>query len=472
MMTVRRGPRLVLTALVAVAAVIGAVLVVSRTDSGTVTVSAMFADASPLVPGNKVQLYGVEVGQISAVTLTGGQARVDMSVDPSVLPLHADATAKIMPVSLLGERYVQLDRGSDAAPLAPSGAVIPVQRTAAAVDLDQLLNTLDDPTSAGLASLVTTLGQGVDGQGKKVADTLAALGPSMTDTGKLADLLDQQNALIEHLVVQTQKTTSAIGPPLDGLVASTQQTLGTVAQNREVLDQAIRDLPSTLTSLQRTLNSLSSTADSTTANLASLRPLTDNLSATSRELKSFSEAAQPAFASLPDVLDKLNGMIAQARPVVDSLGPAARDLRSTTGSVNELAADMFHHQPGVASHLENLMTGVANWAMATSGYDGLSHYFAAVVVASPDSAGNLAAGLLPSGVLPPNTFNPVAADPNNPGVPGGSGLPVKVPVIPRATPVQEPGNTTPPANNGDGSATGLSPQQESSMVGQLLGGGN
>jgi phospholipid/cholesterol/gamma-HCH transport system substrate-binding protein len=464
-------PRLIVTALVAVVAIAGGALLVSRAGPERVTVSAIFADASPLVPGNKVQLHGVEVGQIRIVTLENGRARVDMDVDPSTLPLHTDATAKIMPVSLLGERYVQLDRGDDAAPLADRSAVIPIERTGAAVDLDHLLNTLDDPTSTALASLVTTLGEGTAGQGDQVAAALAALEPAMRSTGELSGLLDQQNALLDHLVVQAEKNGTAFAPPLDGLVASTQLTLSTVAKNREVLDQALQELPGTLQSTRRTLGTLATTADVTTENLASLRPLTDDLAVTSRELKSFSDAAGPALGSTPEILDKINRMLDDARPVVDALGPAARDLNSVAGSLRPIGDDLFRHQPGIASHLENLLTGAAGWALATSNYDGLGHYFAAVVVAQPTTVAHTGAGLLPSGALPDNPFNPVAPDPNNADVPGGTGLP-GVPVIPRISPPQEQGNTTPPTNNGDGSgATGLSPQQEESMFGQLLGGG-
>jgi len=469
MTPVLRGPRLVATALVAVVALVGVILVMSRSGADRATVSALFADASPLVPGNKVQMFGVEVGTIRLVTLERGMARVDMDLDPAVLPLHTDATAKIMPVSLLGERFVQLDRGTDAAPAAPADAVIPVERTGAAVDLDQLLNTLDDPTSAALAAFVTTLGEGVSGQGDQVAAALKALEPAMRDTARLAKILDEQNALIDHLVVQTEKNATAFAPRLDGLVDSTQRTLETVAANRDVLDQALKDLPGMLESARRTLHALAGTSDVTKANLAALRPLTDDLADTSRELTDFADAMDPALTSLPDVLDKIDAMLVEARPVVEDLGPAASNLRSIAGSTRPLADDLFRHKPGVASHLENALTAVANWAMATSNYDGLSHYFAAVTLADPTSVANTAAGTLPSGVLPPNTFNPVPTDPNNPGVPGGTGLPA-APVVPRVPP-QEAGNSTPPTDNGDGGATGLSPQQEQSMLDQLLGGG-
>ena len=463
--------RIIATAVIVALAVVGCVFVLTRPNPNRVVISAIFNDSSPLVAGNKVQLFGVQIGTIKSVSLQEGKARVDMDVDRSVLPLHADATAKIMPVSLLGERYVQLDRGSDTAPVAPEGAPIPVQRTSSAVDVDQLLNTLNDPTSASLAAAVTTLGDGVAGQGNKVAAAVGALQPTMKDTGKLADLLDQQNGVLDHLIVQAQQVSSSTAPQLGNLVDSTNKTLSTVAANRKNLDSSVGVLPSTLDSFQQTLGSLSKTADVTKTNLSSLRPLTDNLDQTSKELKGFADAAKPALKSLPDALDDANDALIQARPVVDELKPAAHDLNGIAGSAQPLAADLLRHQPGVASHLENLMTAVANWAMATSNYDGLSHYFAAVVVAQPNQLANAGAGALPSGILPPNTFNPVAPDPNNPGVPSGPGLP-GVPAFPRVSPPQEQGNSTPPVNNGDGGASGLSAAQEQGMFGQLLGGGN
>lgn len=472
--TPRRARRIVRSVLLALLALGAAGLVpVVLSDAGQPTVSAYFTDASPLVPGNRVQLYGVQVGEISAVTLEGGKARVDMVVDPSALPLHTDATATIMPVSLLGERFVQLARGSDAAPFAEPGAPIPVERTSAAVDVDQLLNVLDDPTSTALAALVTTAGEGLAGRGDDVAAALAALEPAMRRTDELAGVLDKQNAVLSHLVEQAEQTVGAFAPPLDGLVSTTERTLGTVAAERAVLDQVLRELPSSLEAFRRSFGTLADTADVTTENLVSLRPLTADLATTSRELREFADAATPALESAPDLLERLDRMLDEARPVVDALGPAARDLDSAAGSVRALADDLLPHDPGVASHLENLLTGAANWGMATAGYDGLGHYFKALLVPQPTVLGSVVAGNLPVGVLPANTFNPVPEDPNNRAIPGGTGLP-GIPPVPRISPPQEPGNTTPAVNNGDGTdpgASGLSPAQEQSMFGQLLGGG-
>ncbi|MDT7627667.1 MAG: phospholipid/cholesterol/gamma-HCH transport system substrate-binding protein, partial [Pseudonocardiales bacterium] len=90
--TVRRRWVPVLAALV-VLALLGWLATVYLRDDSQASVTAVFVDSSPLVPGNKVQLNGVEVGTISTITLVDGQAHVRMSLDRSVLPLHTDATA-------------------------------------------------------------------------------------------------------------------------------------------------------------------------------------------------------------------------------------------------------------------------------------------------------------------------------------------------------------------------------------------
>lgn len=450
-------------------------------DSG-LTVTAVFADSSPLVPGNKVDLDGVQVGTITSINLVRGRANVVMSLDRSVLPLHTDAGARIQPVSLLGERFIALDQGSPSAPAMAEPMVIPVNRTSSSVDLDQFISTLNDPTSTALAALVSTLGEGVAGQGGNVATALDELAPTLHQADQLSTMLDQQNVVLDNLVVSAQKNATAFARPLDSLVGAAQQTLGAVAVNRQALDGTLVQLPGTLSDARRTLDQLGGAADNVGDVLGGVRPLTDHLVDASRELHRFADAANPALDALPDVLDKANHMLDRARPVVHDLGPAASGLRDVSGSVRQLNDQLFTHQPGVPSELENVMTGAANWAMATSGYDGLAHYFRAVVTVTPSSALNTVAGNLPAPVAGMLPINPVPANPNGPGVPGSSPL-LPFPTLPNpdgpdngshSTPRNAPRTAPDGAGkpDGSGSATGLSPAQEGDMFDQLLGGGN
>jgi phospholipid/cholesterol/gamma-HCH transport system substrate-binding protein len=424
--------------------------VVSDHEDGPIKVEAIFADASPLVAGNVVKASGVEVGRITAVKLHDGKADVEMLVDRSALPLHDDVTATITTQDLLGERFVALKRGSPSAPLLKQPMIIGEHSTHRVVDLQDVLNSVDTPTSTALAALVTQAGEGLKGEGTSADKALAALAPAMTQTHDLATILAEQNGLLTRLVDDAQPVASALGTDqgrhLDHLVDSATTSLGVVAAERESVRSSLRLLPGTISSARATLAQLAGVAVPTTRTLASLRPVSDDLSDISGELQRFADAADPALASLPPVLARANTLLGQAAPVVAALRPAAKDLVPTALAAKQLSSGALS-----GKNLTNLMEFVKGWSMATSDYDSISHYFKAMVPLSPNAIGDTAAGVAP--VVPDNTAH---------------GLPV-----PQAPQLPQKGRSNAPSaasSSSDDSATGLSQQQESAMVDQLLGG--
>jgi phospholipid/cholesterol/gamma-HCH transport system substrate-binding protein len=424
--------------------------VVSNDDNGPIKVDAVFADASPLVAGNVVKASGVEVGKITAVKLRDGKADVQMLVDRSVLPLHNDVSATITTQDLLGERFVRLERGSPDAPVLKAPMVIGEHSTHRVVDLQDVLNSVDTPTSTALAALVTQSGEGLKGKGQQADKALAALAPAMTQTRDLAAILAEQNGLLTRLVDNAEPVAAALGAAdgrhLDHLVDTANTSLGVVASERESLRSSLRLLPGTISSARATLAQLAGVADPTTRTLASLRPVTNDLNDISGELQRFADAADPALASLPPVLDRANDLLGEAAPVVAALRPAAQDLVPTAAAAQQLSSGALSGES-----LTNLMEFVKGWSMATSDYDSISHYFKAMVPLSPNAVGDTAAGLVPA--LPDDTAH---------------GLPVpKAPQLPQKGRhnTASTGSTT-----SNDSATGLSEQQENSLVDQLLGG--
>ena len=467
----RRLPRarLALTALVAVGAVAAATTgMAADANPSTVVVTARFADASPLLVGNDVKLHGVRVGAITSMTVApDGIAAVAMELDPAALPLHRDAKAFVRPVSLLGERYVELDRGSDAAPLLPKGAPIPESQTGQNTDLDQVLNTLDEPTGQSLAALVTVLGEGSQGNGAHLADTIKALAPAMNDTAGLATVLNQQNDVLASLVDRLTPVASALaadkGKSLDTLIGATQQALGTTAANQQSLDRTLAELPGTLQTARDTLAKLTGTATAATPTLQAIRPTTDNLAQISQELQRFADSADPALASANPVLDKAQALLDEARPVVETLQRSGGDTKSLAASLKPIAGRLTDNIGGVFEFIKN-------WALATNGADGLSHYFRAGLVVTPDIVSGALPGLgsnLGIGGSPaPLTENPSGkpVDPQAPQQPGGG---------PAGGLFGGTGKGPGPLLSGsapDGGATGLTQNQENGLLGFLIGG--
>lgn len=436
----RRG-RLVAAAVAVLAA--AAAVAAAMTGSGRqqLPVTAMMPDASPIVPGNIVRSSGIEVGRVESVRLEHGQAAVRMRLNPEVLPLHADARVKIRPVTLLGERFIELNRGTPSAPPLPSPPVIQASHTSRSVDLDEILNSVDNPTGTALAALVTTLGEGTGGQGTNVDGAIRALAPAMQNTQQLGQVVNQQNAVLSRLVDRAAPVAEAAagrdGPQLNSAIAATRRSLHAVATQREALRDAVRQLPGTLVRARRVLSQAAGIAESGTPTLAAARPATDSLPQLARELTAFSDSADPALASLPPVLGK-------AKALLDAAGPALRDLRPGAQAFPGIGGDARRLSSEVTPAMGTIMDFIRNWAMSTNGRDGLGNYFRAFMATTPQSLMQ---------------------------APGMGLGPVREPGKDAAA--QRPGQPAPtpaPGPAQGGSATGLSPGQENSLVGQLLGG--
>ncbi|MDQ3943631.1 MAG: MlaD family protein, partial [Actinomycetota bacterium] len=192
-------------------------------------ITAEFTDAGAIIPGNDVMVDGVRAGSIRRLSLHEGKARVTFSVDAAFTPLHADATAAIRLVSLLGERYLDLDRGTPSEPAFEDGAVIPASRTHRAVEIQEILDVVDQPTGTALAALTVAFGEGMAARGQDAAAALDALEPALTETKELLEILGGQNQLLTALVDRAEPVARALaadrGERFDKVVAATDQLL-------------------------------------------------------------------------------------------------------------------------------------------------------------------------------------------------------------------------------------------------------
>jgi phospholipid/cholesterol/gamma-HCH transport system substrate-binding protein len=367
---------------------------------------------------------------------------------------------------------VQIERGSPDSPTMSSGSVIGLEQTATAVDLDEVLNSIDEPTGQGLAAFLTTLGNGMDGRGANADRAIKALQPAMNDTDLLVDILSQQSRVIGSLVDDLQPLVGSVatdrGARLDDLLAGTDQVLGAVAERQQDFDATLAQLPSTLREGRSTLRALRQAADATTPMLAGMRPTTDVLTQLSAELAEFSSAGEPALKALEPTLARARTLLEAAGPLVQSLGRSAPNLEKTAQGIRPVAVELL-------GNLRNVLDFAKFWALTTNNADGLSNYFRshAVVTAEPLT------GLLPaSGNRTPAT---------NPGPLGGlgstlngllGGLPL-TDALPKGltggllgslglgrTTTAEPTSR----QSSTGNLTGLTAQQEQSMITYLLGG--
>lgn len=422
-------------------------------SSDGMVLAAEFADASPLINGVDVKVDGVPVGTVAVMTVVDGprntkRAHVRMQLDNAALPVHRDATATVRAASLLGERFIDLDRGTASAPVLTDGSTLPVAQTGQATDLDQVLNTFNQPTGQALAELVTALGAGLDGNGENAAAALEALAPAMSDTSKLAAILREQNQLLGSVIDHVQPVASALaedgGASLDRLVAATSRLTHATAARHRQLANTLGQTPATLAAARRTLAQLAGAAEQTTPTLRALRPTTNQLTALSQELRTFSDSATRALTSAEPLLGRAHRLLVAARPVAAELRKASPGLRAVSGDARPIVE-------ALAGDIGNVLDFIRNWALTTNGHDGISHYFRAQLVVSPEMLDAL---------RPQVTATP--AQPSSDGPP--------LPELPGGLPTPLPGGLLNPNSQGD-SATGLTEEQEAGALSFLLGGG-
>ena len=123
------------------------------------------------------------------------------------------------------------------------------------------------------------------------------------------------------------------------------------------------------------------------------------------------------------------------------------------------------------------MEFVKGWSLATSDYDAVSHYFKAMVGATPRALGATAMGVLPGAPVDPLRHEnllpgaPGATPGTGPhGVPGPGSATGKGGSAPAGSAPTDNNTTGPPGGRASTSATGLRPGQEDQMMSQLLGG--
>ncbi len=98
-------------------------------------VEAQFNTATGLKPGASVEIAGVEVGRVKAITLKDDRALVTLAVEPGVR-LYTDTIASIKTRGIIGEKFLALSPGGGGDPLGPGGTI---RDTESGLDLEELV---------------------------------------------------------------------------------------------------------------------------------------------------------------------------------------------------------------------------------------------------------------------------------------------------------------------------------------------
>jgi phospholipid/cholesterol/gamma-HCH transport system substrate-binding protein len=230
--------------------------------------------------GADVKLRGLIVGEVRGIEPEGDHAVLDLAMDPDQIEkIPGNVTARLLPKTLFGERYVALQTPSVPSGRLREGSVIGQDRTSSAVEIEQVLDDLMPVLQAvqpeKLSATLTAMSTALKGQGEDFGDTLVDLGQYL---GRLEPSLPDLRANIQKLA-QVADTYATAGPELVAALRDLTVTTQTVVEQRgqlsdlySTLTNASIDLGNFLAANKDNIIDLASTSTSTLAVLAKYAP--------------------------------------------------------------------------------------------------------------------------------------------------------------------------------------------------------
>lgn len=283
---------------------IAAVAVVLLSSSSSYTLRADFQDAGGLVAGDQVLIGPSTVGTVNAISLTPtGQAEVTMGLASDVSPVPQGTIARVYENSLSGiaNKYVVLEPGPRSAPPIPNGAVIPEADTHSFVSLDQVFDTLNPLTRAGLENYIQGSAASIEGRAHAANQTLQYFAPALLSTSQVTAELTQSEPTFDALLVQGAQAMQLLASrsqQLTQLVANGDAATGAIASQSQSLEKALSLFPGALTESTTTFKGLNSTLDALDPLVAASKIGIRRLEPFSAELRQFVNASIPTIGNL------------------------------------------------------------------------------------------------------------------------------------------------------------------------------
>ncbi|WP_054816004.1 MCE family protein [Nocardia arizonensis] len=197
-----------------------------------------------------VKVRGVPVGQVRSSRSEGGKVTLDLAIDPhKATQIPVNATARLLPKTLFGERYVDLVIPEDPSPQhLTEGVTLYQDKSGNAIEISKLLDNLLPLLQAippqDLAATLGALSQALAGQGEALGSTVDRLDAIFRQVNVV--LPDLQEDLRSFATVAA--TYSDAAPLLIDALNNLRTTNTTIVQRRSDIDTLYATLTPTSSS--------------------------------------------------------------------------------------------------------------------------------------------------------------------------------------------------------------------------------
>jgi phospholipid/cholesterol/gamma-HCH transport system substrate-binding protein len=304
------------------------------------SVQVVMPDAFQLVQNADVRWAGVKIGQVSNIQSRGAQAVVKIEIDKKYAPLYRDASTLLRTKTLVGENYLQVNPGTPRAGALAKNAAIPIEQAGEAVQLDEILSSLDTRTRSAISRNLDGLGTGVAGRSAELGRLFAATRPTLADGATVMSAVRTQREGFAQLVQDTGEVTQAVAGrsrDLQTLARSAKATAQAVAARDEALGQTIEQLPGTLRQARKSVAHLQAFARDATPVMADLETGFARLEPVVKALPRAASSSRVMVRQLEPFLKVADPLLSRLRPFTSALTPTMPALDALLHQVQPMA---------------------------------------------------------------------------------------------------------------------------------------
>ncbi len=276
-------------------------------------------DGADIAVGNDVREGGFRIGLVSDVHPikdASGKviAQLILKLDKANGMIPIDSKATVLARSILGLKYLDLERGTSTQ-VFPDGGVLPVYQTTVPVQFDDVFSTFNKKTRTAVQRSLTGTGDVLAGRGSNLNDTIASLPRLLGYLEPVAKQLSDPRTGLTRFLGDLNGFLSTLAPLTQvniRLFGEAATTFAAIDRNPTALERTIAESPSTL----------ATSIDSLRAQqpfLADLTTLGHNLTPATADLRDALPDINPAIEAGTRTLVRTTSLNANLQRVMTSL---------------------------------------------------------------------------------------------------------------------------------------------------------
>jgi phospholipid/cholesterol/gamma-HCH transport system substrate-binding protein len=315
-------------------------------------------EANQLAIEADVRSSGVPIGKVKALEQAprGNKTLVTVELERKYAPLDADARVIQRQKTILGEKYLEITRGTPGGPQIEEGGRLRDASVENTVELDEVLGILDEPTRDFFRTWQQDTGEAVEGRGDDLNDSFGNL-PRFVASGKdVLEVLNQHDRGIRRLVRNTGVTFEALNTrenQLRALFRNTDQAFSATAEQKEALAETFAIFPTFLDESRKTMVDLESFSRQTRPLVRDLRPALRDLRPTLRDLRALAPDLTNFYRDLDPLITVAKRGMPALREVLEGAEPLLGQLQPFLEELNPILEWLEYHQHTTADFFSN-----------------------------------------------------------------------------------------------------------------------